>query len=113
LVALIGIKLDISSLALPLLGVGMMIRLAARQNARRNGIGTALAGFGIFFLGISVLQDGFTGLTADFRLPEQLDGGILLVLAFTSLGVVLTILTQSSSAAIAIILTASAGAVLP
>lgn len=113
LVAFVGIRFDIAALALPLLGLGMLLRLASGRRQRAAGIGQALAGFGCFFLGIEILQGGFAGLApriAELGLPES---GPLAVLGFVGLGIVLTLATQSSSAAIAIALTASAGGAVP
>ncbi|WP_196258951.1 Na/Pi cotransporter family protein [Pelagibacterium limicola] len=113
LVATLGIKIDVAALALPLLGLGMAGRLMARSRPRTEGAGEALAGFGAFFLGISVLQSGFVDLAphvAEISAPFAGTGWELPV--FVLLGVVLTTLTQSSSAAIAIALTAGAGGTL-
>ncbi|MBL8709112.1 MAG: Na/Pi cotransporter family protein [Rhodospirillaceae bacterium] len=113
LVAAIGIKLDIGAVALPLIGIGMLLRLLAGRSVRRSGLGQALAGFGVFFLGINILQTGFADLapllTIEALAPTGWSGRLL----FLGLGVLLTLLTQSSSAAIAITLTASAGGVVP
>ncbi|MBT2298428.1 Na/Pi cotransporter family protein [Pseudomonas fluorescens] len=113
LVATIGVKVDIVAFALPLLGVGMILRLVAGARPRLSGLGQAIAGFGMFFLGIGFLQQGFATTTV----PESLVGlghspwfGIPV---FLVVGMALTLLTQSSSAAIAIVLTASSGADLP
>ncbi|MDO9502090.1 Na/Pi cotransporter family protein [Falsiroseomonas sp.] len=113
LVAFVGIRFDIAALALPLLGLGMLLRLAAGTRQRAAGIGQALAGFGCFFLGIDILQGGFADLApriAELGLPES---GPVAILGFVGLGVLLTVATQSSSAAIAIALTASAGGAVP
>jgi phosphate:Na+ symporter len=113
LVAFVGIRFDIAALAMPLLGAGMLLRLGAGTRQRAAGVGQALAGFGCFFLGIEILQGGFAGLAPrilELGLPES---GPLAILGFVALGMVLTLATQSSSAAIAIALTASAGGVVP
>ncbi|TRO96488.1 Na/Pi cotransporter family protein [Glycocaulis profundi] len=113
LVAQIGVKLDMTALALPLLGVGMLVHVFARNRARLGGLGQAAAGFGAFFLGIGILQGAFADVApmlAGLRLEEA---GLLTLLAFVGLGAVLTVLTQSSSAAVAIILTATAGGAAP
>lgn len=109
LVVLLGLKIKIDLLALPLIGVGMLLRLTGGAS-RRAGYGLALAGFGVLFLGIDVLRDSFTGLAADVRLPagEGFVGITTKVLA----GVVLTLLMQSSSAATALALTAAQGGLL-
>ena len=104
LVALVGVKVDVGALALPLLGTGMLLGLAARRNVRRAGFGEATAGF---------LQGAFSDLApriADWPFDAA---GLEASVVFVGLGMVLTLLTQSSSAAIAIALTASAGGALP
>jgi phosphate:Na+ symporter len=113
LVALIGVRMDMGALALPLLGAGMLLRLAAGSNVRRAGFGEAAAGFGAFFLGIGVLQGAFADLAPRIAEWPLESPGVAAVAAFVGLGVLLTVLTQSSSAAIAITLTASAGGALP
>lgn len=107
LVALVGIKISMTALGLPLVGVGMLAYLFAGERARLAGLGRALAGFGIFFMGIGVLQDAFAGLAPSLA-DMGLDGsGLAGLLGFVLVGVVLTLTTQSSSAAIAITLTAA------
>lgn len=113
LVALVGVKIDIGALALPLLGLGMIGWLVAKKRPRAGGIGEAIAGFGAFFLGVGVLQAGFSDLAPQVaNLTGGLSGSGWEIPAFVLLGVILTTLTQSSSAAIAIALTASAGGTL-
>jgi phosphate:Na+ symporter len=107
IVALVGIKIQMGALAMPLIGVGMLTRLLGRAGSRVAGLGQALAGFGIFFLGIDALQGGFSGLTP---LLDQLDlvtTGWPALAVFLGLGFGMTVITQSSSAAFAITLTGS------
>lgn len=112
LVALIGINIRIEAFALPLLGVGMLLRLTG-EGARRGAIGTALAGFGTLFLGIDILKDSFSGLGQEVRLEAFAGEGWSALLLFIAIGVLLTTLMQSSSAALAIALTAAAGGLIP
>jgi phosphate:Na+ symporter len=107
LVSLVGFGLKIESFALPILAVGVLLRLVSRGR-RRQGLGTALVGFGLLFLGLAILKDAFSGfaLGAGASAPEAGAPGWLAMLV---LGFLATLLTQSSSAAIAIILTAAAG----
>lgn len=112
LVALIGIKFDVAAAALPMLGLGMLLRLVAGSRPRAAGTWNALAGFGVFFLGVQTLQDGFAGLGDLMPIPDG-DTTLATILLFVGLGALLTVLTQSSSAAIAITLTASAGGAVP
>ncbi len=109
LVALVGLKFKIEALALPLIGVGMALRLSG-EGKRRGALGLALAGFGVLFLGIDMLREGFTGLSEDFRLPEG--EGVRDILVQVLIGIVLTVLMQSSSASLTIALTAAQGGLL-
>lgn len=111
LVAAVGFKIKVAAFALPMIGIGMFLRLVG-SGSRRGALGEALAGFGLFFIGIDVLRDVFTG----FAMAEQMQGltanNPLGLLLFLWIGFLMTVLTQSSSAAIALILTATTGGVL-
>jgi len=109
LVSLVGLGFKIESFALPILAVGVAVRLLA-PGKRYQGFGQALAGFGLFFLGLAILKEAFGGLAAGYGASIAQGGGNLLT--FLVVGFVATFLTQSSSAAIAIILTAAAGGVI-
>jgi len=112
LVALIGFKINIKAFALPAIGLGMMLRLV-KGPGRQGAMGEALAGFGIFFLGIDVLKSSFEGIGTGIQLASLGGGGITSLFIFLGIGFLLTFLMQSSSAALAIVLTATAGGVIP
>jgi phosphate:Na+ symporter len=111
IVAVVGFSMDLKVLAMPAIGIGMALWIAG--HGRRAALGQALVGFGVFFLGLDVLKDAFAGLGEALDLGG-LDatgaGGIAL---FAGLGVLLTVLMQSSSAALAVALTAAAQGLLP
>ncbi|MEZ5739730.1 MAG: Na/Pi symporter [Burkholderiaceae bacterium] len=109
LVVLIGLDFKFEWLALPLIGAGMLMHLGNGES-RRAHIGLALAGFGVLFLGIEMLRSAFGALPAQWVFPAA-DGPMGLVL-LVLVGVVLTVLMQSSSAATAVLLTAVQGGVL-
>ena len=109
LVALVGLKFKIEVLALPLIGLGMVLRLTG-EGSRRGALGTALAGFGVLFLGIDMLKETFAGLSTDFALPEG-DAAVEILL-LVLIGILLTVLMQSSSASLAVALTAAQGGLL-
>ncbi|MCJ8161885.1 Na/Pi cotransporter family protein [Acinetobacter zhairhuonensis] len=106
MVALLGLKISISKLALPLIALGAIFKLLARD--RLALFGMTIAGFGLLFFGIDVLQQAMEGVAASVDLSQwsgdTLLGSLLLVL----IGVVMTILLQSSSAAITATLAALA-----
>lgn len=104
LISLVGIKFGIGKLAFPLVGLGALARLIS--HGRNAAIALAVAGFGLMFVGIDILQTGMASLSASFD-PSQLPpatwtGRILLV----GIGIVLTVVTQSSAAAVAATLAA-------
>jgi phosphate:Na+ symporter len=109
LVAIAGVDFKIEALALPMIGLGMVFHFTG-AGCRRGALGMALAGFGVLFLGIDVLRDTFTGLGSQMALPGG--SGVLGVLAHVGAGAVLTVLMQSSSAALAVALTAAQGGLL-
>jgi len=109
IVALVGLKFKVEVLALPLVGLGVVLRMSG-EGHRRSAFGTTLAGFGLLFLGIAVLQDSFSGIAQHVELPQGNDLGS--VLLQVGAGALLTVLIQSSSAAMAIALTAAQGGLL-
>jgi phosphate:Na+ symporter len=109
LVALVGLKFKIELLALPLIGVGMLLRLTG-DGSRRGALGIALAGFGVLFLGIDMLKETFSVLATDFRMPDG--SGPRDVLMLVLIGIVLTVLMQSSSASLTVALTAAQGGLI-
>jgi len=112
IVALVGFKIDMEVLALPLVALGMLTRLTG-NSTRRMAIGQALVGFGLFFLGISVMKDGFTDQLSGFTLPTMETGRAVTVLVFILVGMLLTTLMQSSSAAMVITLGAAETGMIP
>lgn len=113
LVVLAGTGFEAATMALPMVGIGMILGLASARRPRLGGLGQAIAGFGVFFLGIGFLQDGFDDVTPLLATLDLDPNAWLAVPAFVLLGFGLTVVTQSSSAAIAIALTASAGGSVP
>jgi len=104
LVALLGFKLELGTAALPIVLVGVLIRLFA--GGRASAAGFAVAGFGLIFVGISLLQEGMGGLVGFITpdsFPDDTWTGRLLLVVF---GVGLTVVTQSSSAGVAMALAA-------
>jgi phosphate:Na+ symporter len=120
LVALIGVRVSLTAWAMPMIFIGALTMLLGR--GRVSGAGAALAGFGLVLYGLTSLQQGMGGLAERIHpadLPAVLAGpdgrwwsGILGVLVLVIAGLVMTALMQSSTAAIAVTLSAHyAGAV--
>jgi phosphate:Na+ symporter len=111
LVTLIGFNFKISAFALPMVGIGMIFRLA-KPEAKIGALGQALVGFGILFMGIDVLKDTFSVLGEQLSLEGMGESDLTTILVSAGLGFLLTVLMQSSSITLAITLTALAGGVM-
>lgn len=104
LVALLGFKLKLGTLVMPLIFIGAIMRLFA--NSRIATMGYAIAGFGLIFVGITVMQEAMAGLQ-NIITPESLpDNTLAGKFKLIVLGITATIITQSSSAGVAAALTA-------
>ncbi|MBN2768342.1 MAG: Na/Pi cotransporter family protein [Campylobacterales bacterium] len=104
MVALLGFKLQLGMIVLPVILLGAILKLFFKD--KLASLGYALAGFGLIFIGISLLQEGmsgFEGIITPQNLPSYSWIGILKLVA---LGIIATLITQSSSAGVAATLTA-------
>ena len=106
LVAAFGLKFKISSLALPVLIFGLIFSFQKKNTYK--GIGNVLAGLGFFFLGIHYMKEGFDVFKDYIDLKEFAVSGFSGALIYAGLGVIITTILQSSSATLALILTALA-----
>lgn len=104
IVVLLGFKLHLEGVMTLLLLLGALLRLLAKNKLATSGY--ALAGFSLIFVGIAMMQQGMSGFS-DIITPEQLPAdtfsGRLKLVAF---GIFFTLITQSSSAGVAMALTA-------
>jgi len=109
-VAILGFKLNLGEVVLPLILIGALMKMFGR--GRWSHTGWALTGFSLLFIGIEALQSGmapFEGaVTPEIFPSDTLFGRIQLVF----IGILITLVTQSSSAGVATALAAlGAGAV--
>ena len=107
IVSIFGFNFKISAFAIPIFGAGFFLTLTKRS--LNKNIGQALMGFGLLFLGLSMLSDSLS-----FK-PEQLSrfswiddiqswGVVSLVIAI-AVGIIVTAILHSSSAFSAIVIT--------
>lgn len=108
LVSLSGFEFKISSYALPAVAVGFVCHFFAKQRRVKN-IGEIILGFGILFVGISFMKDAFSGLESSQRAQELFVSTSARPLLALLAGIVLTMLIQSSSAAVASVQLLAAG----
>ncbi len=104
LVASLGLKVSLGHYALLLVGSGAFLKLLGR--GRLKSLGLALAGFGLIFVGIDTLQQGMQTLSTMFSPSDLPGGGIGAHLLTMAVGAAMTVVMQSSSAAVATTLTA-------
>lgn len=106
LVAIFGMKIKISAFALPMIIFGVLFTFFNSRTYK--GIGNILLGLGFIFLGISFMKEGFETLKSGIELSQYSIGGFPGILAYIFVGAVATIIIQSSSATMALIVTAVA-----
>ncbi|MCE7793297.1 Na/Pi cotransporter family protein [Salipaludibacillus sp. CUR1] len=104
IVSAIGFQINMSMLALPLIGAGVVLKLLSKN--RFSSQGQAITGFGLLFLGIDILQNGMGGFTEVIDLSQFQGQEWWWLPVLVIVGAVMTILLQSSSAAVVTTLTA-------
>ncbi|CAM5202971.1 Na/Pi cotransporter family protein [Alishewanella longhuensis] len=106
MVALFGFKFKITSIAVAVIGVFFAFLFS--KNTRLRNIAEAMVGFGILFIGLDFIKGAVPDINSNPAIFAFLDGftqyGYFSLLLFVLVGTVLTLLTQSSSAATAITL---------
>lgn len=106
LVAILGLKVKISALAMPMLVFGIILIFQKQRSLK--GLGNVLAGLGFLFLGIHFMKEGFDMYKEGFNLADYAMDGFWGVMVFAGIGLLATVVLQSSSATMAVILTALA-----
>jgi phosphate:Na+ symporter len=103
IIALVGVKVKTTFFALPLVGLGAAMKLFGKE--KWAAIGGALAGFGLLFHGIDLLQASMSD-TGEFGLGRLSSTSLLGRIGLVAIGMVMTVVMQSSSAALAVTLAA-------
>lgn len=104
LVSYFGLKINIAYYAMPMLIFGVALRFS--KNTKYQGIGNILLGLGFIFLGISYMMNGFETLKSTINLASYSMEGYLGVLVYIIIGIIATIIIQSSAATMAIVIAA-------
>lgn len=106
LIAGLGLRVDIAAYAMPFVVFGVV--LLFQRSAHLKGLGYLGLGVGFLFLGIHYIQAGFDAVSGDVDLAAYAMTGFVGVLAFTAIGLVVTVITQSSHATLLLVITALA-----
>ena len=115
LVLLLGFKVSISSYALVLIALGAPLLFMTFR--RSKDLANAIIGFAILFIGLQFLKDAVPNLDKDSALVQFFvnykDIPFISNLMFVGLGALVTIVIQSSSAAMALTLTMVSKGIIP
>ena len=106
LVAGFGLKVKISAYAMPMLVFGIILVLQKQKELK--GIGYVLAGMGFLFLGIHFMKEGFETFREHIDLTAYAVSGFKGLLLYTLIGIIATVIMQSSHATLVLIITALA-----
>lgn len=106
LVAGFGLKVKISAYAMPMLVFGMI--LIFQSSKKLKGAGYILAGLGFLFLGVHFMKEGFDAFKDTLDLAEYAIEGLPGLLLYALIGIVATVIMQSSHATLVLIITALA-----
>jgi phosphate:Na+ symporter len=104
IVAGFGLKVNIAAYALPLLVFGVI--LMTQKSKPLRGLGWILAGLGFLFLGIHYMKEGFASYADTIDLTAYAVPGIAGLLLFTLIGILATVVMQSSHATLVLVITA-------
>ncbi|NNE38795.1 MAG: Na/Pi cotransporter family protein, partial [Gammaproteobacteria bacterium] len=114
LITLLGFKIKISSIAIPIIFIGLIFYL--KKNKMFNNLGSFIIGFALLFIGLEFMKDAMTGIENSQGLYEffqhNSNRGFLGILIFIAIGSLLTLVLQSSSATMAITLVAASQGVI-
>lgn len=104
LIAGLGLKVNIATYAMPLLVFGVLCIFQSGKQLK--GIGYILTGLGFLLLGIHYMKESFEHVESTINLAEYAMPGIKGLLAYTALGIIATIIMQSSHATMLLTITA-------
>ena len=104
IVSTLGVKIDIAAFALPMVSFGVIFRFYKNRNFQ--GFGNILLGLGFVFLGIGYMKDGFEDLKQGINLAQFAIDGYAGIIVYTLIGAFATVIIQSSSATMALTVTA-------
>ena len=105
IISLVGFKISIDSLALPAIGIGFIISVT---KWKYKHVGDLLIGFGFLFLGLYFLSSGIANSNTlfDFTAIGAIrDNRVIAILIGVGVGLVMTVIINSSSAAVTLIMT--------
>ncbi|WP_282133885.1 Na/Pi cotransporter family protein [Seonamhaeicola maritimus] len=106
LITILGFKVSMSAIALPLVGLGFGLTFSKKDKTKE--IGNFVIGFALIFIGLQFLKEAMPDIKNNpgilSFLSRYTDLGYLSILIFLLIGTILTVVIQSSSATMALTL---------
>ena len=106
LISIVGFKVKIASYALPIIAVGFPMLFFNKDKMKFWG--EVLIGFALLFMGLALLKDSVPDIKSNPEIlafvAEWSDMGFLSIVIFVGIGTLMTVIVQSSSAAMALTL---------
>ena len=110
IVSLIGFKISIDGLAVPAIGIGFILKAI---NWKYKSLGEFLMGFGFLFLGLYYLSEGIGNVSFNAAAIEAFKGmGFAAVLIAFGTSFIMTLIINSSTAAVAMIIVMAGGNII-
>ena len=110
IVSLIGFKISIDALAVPAIGIGFILKSI---DWKHKSIGEFLFGFGFLFLGLYYLSEGIGNVKFNAAAIEAFkDMGFAAILIAFGTSFIMTLIINSSTAAVAMIIVMAGGNVI-
>jgi phosphate:Na+ symporter len=107
IIAIVGFQFDIAAIALPSMALATPMLFISKWG--KQNIGEILLGFGLLFLGLSLMKNSVPNINSHPEALEFLRGytnlGFATFVIFVLVGTVVTMVVQASSAAMAVTLT--------
>jgi len=104
LIAGLGLKVNIATYAMPLLVFGVLCIFQTGKQLK--GMGYILTGLGFLLLGIHYMKESFEHFESTINLAEYAMLGVKGLLIYTAIGIIATIIMQSSHATMLLTITA-------
>jgi phosphate:Na+ symporter len=106
LLAGFGLKVKLSVYSMPMLAFGVVLIL--QKNSKLKAVGWVIAGVGFLFMGIQQMKDGFDVMKDSIDLSAYAMTGLKGLMVYALLGILVTVVMQSSHATLVLIITALA-----
>lgn len=115
IITILGFKIKMDVLALPIIAFGLPLMFSS--NNKYKALSEFLIGFALLFLGLDALKGAVPDISNNPEilhfLEEWTSMGVLSTLLFVGIGTIVTVVVQSSSAAMALTLVLCADGIIP